>query len=142
LLARAYLFLGPLEAVAAMSTYFFVMLGGGWAFGAAVPATDPLYRQATTACLAAIVVTQVANLFLCRSAREPAFATGLRSNPLILLGIATELALIALIVYTPWGNTLFGTAPLDAAVWLFALPFAAAMFAAEESRKWLARRRR
>jgi calcium-translocating P-type ATPase len=142
LLARAYLFLGPLEAVAAMSAYFFVMLGGGWAFGAAVPATDPLYRQATTACLAAIVVTQVANLFLCRSAREPAVASGLRSNPLILLGIATELALIAFIVYTPWGNTLFGTAPLDAAVWLFALPFAAAMFAAEESRKWLARRRR
>jgi calcium-translocating P-type ATPase len=141
LLTRAYLFLGPLEAVAAMSAYFFVMLGGGWALGEAVPATDPLYRQATTACLAAIVVMQVANLFLCRSEREPAFAAGLRGNPLILLGIATELALIALIVYTPWGNTLFGTAPLGAAVWLFALPFAAVMFAAEETRKWLARRR-
>jgi magnesium-transporting ATPase (P-type) len=142
LLARAYLFLGLFEAAAAMAAYFFVALGGGWQFGQELAATDPLYRQATTACLSAIVVTQVANVFLCRSSRDSALAFGFFSNRLILWGVAIELALILLIVYTPWGNAVFGTAPLAADVWLFTLPFAAVMFGAEELRKWFARRQK
>ena len=49
--------------------------------------------------------------------------------------------LIALIDYTPWGNALFGTAPIPAAVWLFIIPFAFGMLALEELRKWLVRSR-
>jgi len=139
LLARAYLWLGMLEAVAALAAYFLVLDAGGWRYGEALPPDDPLYLQATTACLAAIVVTQVANVFLCRDPVRPALSFGLASNPLILWGIAFELALLAAIVYTPWGQALFGTAALPAAVWLQVLPFAAAMFALEEGRKLLRR---
>lgn len=67
LLTRAYLFLGPLEAVAAMTNFFFVLTRGGWAYGQQLAATDSLYLQATTATLCAIVVAQIANVFLCRS---------------------------------------------------------------------------
>jgi sodium/potassium-transporting ATPase subunit alpha len=116
-----------------------VLDAGGWRYGEALPPDDPLYLQATTACLAAIVVTQVANVFLCRDPVRPALSFGLASNPLILWGIAFELALLAAIVYTPWGQALFGTAALPAAVWLQVLPFAAAMFALEEGRKLLRR---
>src|SRR6185503_14315975 len=112
LLARAYLFLGLMQAAAAMSAYWFVLRHGGWHFGAQLAAHDPLYLQATTTCLSAIVVMQVANVFLCRSDRRSAFAFGLFSNKLIVAGIAAEIALIALIDYTPWGNVLFGTAPI------------------------------
>jgi len=49
--------------------------------------------------------------------------------------------LILAIVYTPWGNAAFGTAPIGAEAWLFMLPFAAAMLALEESRKAFVRRR-
>jgi magnesium-transporting ATPase (P-type) len=139
LLARAYLWLGMLEAAAALAAYFLVLDAGGWRYGEALPPDDPLYLQATTACLAAIVVTQVANVFLCRDPVRPALSFGLASNPLILWGIAFELALLAAIVYTPWGQALFGTAALPAAVWLHVLPFAAAMFALEEGRKLLRR---
>ena len=52
-----------------------------------------------------------------------------------------EILLIALIVYTPWGNTLFGTAPIPLVVWLFIVPFALGMLALEELRKWLVRSR-
>ena len=38
-----------------------------------------------------------------------------------------EIELILFVVYTPWGNALFGTAPVEASVWLFVLPFAIAM---------------
>jgi hypothetical protein len=67
---------------------------------------------------------------------------GGRSNPLILSGIAIELALILAIIHTPWGRLVFGTAPIGAHVWLFIVPFAAAMLALEEGRTALVRERR
>jgi calcium-translocating P-type ATPase len=141
LLARAYLFLGLMLATAAMSAYWFVLRSGGWHFGEKLTAPDPLYLQATTACLSAIVVMQIANVFLCRSDRRSAFASGLFTNKLILAGIATEITIIALIDYTPWGHALFGTAPIPLAVWVFIIPFALAMIAFEETRKWIVRPR-
>jgi sodium/potassium-transporting ATPase subunit alpha len=141
LLARAYLWLGLFEAAAAMAAFFFVLHAAGWNYGEVLAATDPLYRQATTACLSAIIVMQVVNVFLCRSERGPAFARGPFRNRLLLAGIALEIALILLIDYTPWGNRLFGTAAITAEVWLYVTPFALAMLASEELRKTLARRR-
>ena len=138
LIARAYLFLGVLEAAASMAVFFFVLDAAGWHYGELPGKTDPLYLQATSACLAAIVVAQVANVFLCRHPLKSSLSFRLLSNPLILLGIAAELGLIMLIVYTPAGNWLFGTAPLGAEVWLLAMLFAVAMWALEEARKaWL-----
>jgi magnesium-transporting ATPase (P-type) len=141
LLARAYLWLGLLEAAAAMAAFFFVLDRGGWEYGQIPASADPLYLQATTACLTAIVVTQVVNVFLCRHPLDSAFAFGLAGNPLILWGVAVELGLILIIVYTPWGNLAFGTAPIGAEVWLFAALFAVVMLALEELRKAVARRR-
>ena len=72
---------------------------------------DPLYLQATTACLAAIVMMQVMNLFLCRDPLKSSLASSLAANPLIPVGIAAELGVILAIVFTQAGNWLFGTAP-------------------------------
>jgi calcium-translocating P-type ATPase len=140
LLIRAYAWLGILESVAAMAAFFFVLKGGGWRYGEALAAGDPLYRQATTACLSAIIVMQVVNVFLCRSAHESVRARGLLGNRLILLGLLVEIALILLIDYSAVGNRLFGTAPITLDVWLFVVPFAAAMLLLEEARKHLVRR--
>lgn len=140
LLVRAYLFLGLLEATAAMAAFFFVLHAGGWQHGDTLPANAPLYLRATTACLSAIVVMQVVNLWLCRSERESLRTTGLFGNPLLLWGVATELTLILLIDYTPWGNRLFGTAPISIDVWLFVLPLAVGMLVLEELRKAWRRR--
>jgi len=136
---RGYLALGLFEAVAALSTFFFVLRRGGWSFGEALSFTDPLYLRATTGCLVAIVVLQVVNVFLCRSATRSVFATGLRGNRLILWGVVLEFALILLFAYTPWANGFLGTAPISLEVWLFVTPFALAMIGLEEARKALAR---
>ena len=140
LMARAYLFLGPLEAVACMFGFFWVLNTGGWTWGTALPASDLLYREATTACLTAIVIAQVANVFACRSLRESVFDVGFFTNRLIFAAIAVELLLQAFIVYHPLGNRIFATAPLPFRVWLVLIPFAVALFFAEELRKLLARR--
>ncbi len=140
LIARAYLFLGALEAAASMAVFFFVLDAAGWRYGDLPGKTDPLYLQATTACLVAIVVTQMVNVFLCRHPLKSSLSISPFGNALILPGIAAELGMILFIVYTPAGNWLFGTAPIGPEVWLLAGFFAALMWALEEVRKaWLRR---
>ena len=138
-IARAYLFLGPLEALGALAAFLFVMQAGGWIYGAMPPPTDPLYRQATTACLTAIVLAQMVNLFVCRHPREAAWRLPLRGNPLIVASLLAEAGLLLAIVYTELGNRLFGTVPLPVEAWLFALPFALLLGVAEELRKGVLR---
>ncbi|QLQ25854.1 MAG: cation-transporting P-type ATPase [Dechloromonas sp.] len=140
LLARAYLWLGPLQAAAALAAFFFVLGLGGWQYGEFLATADPLYRQATTACLAAIVVAQMVNVFLCRHPRVAAIHFPLTQNPLLLLGLAVELALILAIVYTPLGNELFATQAFAPATWGLMIALALAVAALEETRKYLARR--
>jgi magnesium-transporting ATPase (P-type) len=108
LLLRAYLFLGLLEAAAAMAAFFYVLHDGEWRYGQPLAADSTLYLQATTACLSTIIVMQVMNVFLCRHPRESVFRFPWLGNRLLLLGIALEITLILLIVYAPLGNSLFG----------------------------------
>jgi calcium-translocating P-type ATPase len=139
LLVRAYAFLGVLEAVAAMAAFFFVLDGAGWQWGVQLSATDMLYRQATTACLTAIVLMQVVNVHLCRSRRRSTLSRPFFENRVIWAGIVAEVALILLITYTGPGNAVFGTAPIGYAVWMFVLPFALTMLLLEEMRKAIVR---
>jgi sodium/potassium-transporting ATPase subunit alpha len=140
-LLRAYVFLGLFESAAALAGFFFVLVMSGWTYGqeAVAPA---LYREATAATFAGIVLAQVANLFACRSETRSAFSLGAR-NRWIWLGLSVELALLGFIVFTPPGQALFGTAPVRPEAWLFILPFVLALLAGEELRKaWVRRRSR
>jgi magnesium-transporting ATPase (P-type) len=100
-----------------------------------------LYRKATTMAMTAIVVTQVANGIVCRTSREAVSKIGFFSNRLLLVGIAFELILQAMLVYTPVGNKILNLAPISLSDWLFLVPFALLLFAAEEGRKMIVRRR-
>jgi sodium/potassium-transporting ATPase subunit alpha len=138
LVVRAYLWLGLLEAAIAMAAFYLVLNGTGWRYGELLPAMDPGYRQATTACFAGIVIAQMVNVFLCRHPQQSVLSFGVLSNPLLLAGWLLEGVLLLLITYTPWGNQLFGTAPLGLDVWLLVLPLALLMGLLEEGRKaWL-----
>jgi magnesium-transporting ATPase (P-type) len=134
-IARAYLFLGVLEATAAMAVFFFVLQAAGWRYGVALDRAAPLYLEATSACLATIVVMQMMNVVLCRHPFRSTFSFGFFGNPYILLGLAAELGVILFIIYTDTGNWLFGTAPVGIEVWLLAAAGAGAMWLLEELRK-------
>ncbi len=138
---RAYLFLGAIEGAIAMSAFFFVLYGAGWRHEQLLSPNDPRYLRATTACLTAIVVVQIVNVFLCRSPTSSIFSTGLRGNSLIAWGVFAEIAIVLAIDYGPWGNSIFGTAPLSAGDWFFIIPFAAGMLLLEELRKAVSRKR-
>ncbi|MBI3395417.1 MAG: cation-transporting P-type ATPase [Spirochaetia bacterium] len=132
---RAYLFLGLFEAAVSLAAFFVVLHAGGWVYGQMVAPTDLMYKEATTACLTAIILLQIVNVFLCRSHRRSLFSVGLGGNRLILLGVLWEAVLLGLIAYTPLGNALFDTAPPGPMVWLFIVPFTLFFAAAEEIRK-------
>jgi sodium/potassium-transporting ATPase subunit alpha len=141
LLLRAFVFLGLLEAMAGMAGYFYIMQGGGWQWGMQLSHFDPLYLQATTACLAGIVMAQMANLFACRSDTISTFRLSLKSNPYLFLGLAYEAAVMLFIVYTLAGNTIFRTLPIATDVWLYLLVFPPLLLLADELRKIFVRRR-
>jgi sodium/potassium-transporting ATPase subunit alpha len=142
LLSRAYLFLGPIEAAAGLFGFFYVLNKGSWQWGQMLTTNNILYLKATTACLTAIIVTQIANVFACRSFKESVFSLGIFSNKLIFGGIAFEILLQLFIVYHPYGNKIFSTYPIPVSIWLILVPFALTLFFAEESRKLIMRRAR
>jgi sodium/potassium-transporting ATPase subunit alpha len=140
LLLRAYLFLGLIEAAIAMGAFFLYLETHGWTWGTPLDWASPLYREATSVTLSAIVFTQVANVLACRSDRRSVFTLGRFGNPLILTGIAFELTMLLLLIYTPLGHRLFGTSGLP--LWIFG-PLALGalvLLAAEETRKAIANR--
>jgi magnesium-transporting ATPase (P-type) len=129
-----------IEAAAAMAAFFFVLLGDGWSYGQSLTANDPLYLRATTACLTAIIVMQIVNVFLCRSSVRSVFSTGFFGNRLIVLGVMLEIILALAINYTSVGNWLLETAPVPGELWLLLIAAGAAMLVLEELRKWIFRK--
>jgi potassium/sodium efflux P-type ATPase len=144
MLARAYLWLGPIQSIAAMAAFYFMFWTNGYAGQLHdLPAGGLLYQAATTMTLAAVVTTQIGNLFAQRSERTSVLRIRLFNNPLIWLGIATELILTMLIVYVPIFQRIIGTAAFPAKYWLFLFAWAPILLIADEARKaWLRRRER
>jgi calcium-translocating P-type ATPase len=140
LVARAYLWLGMLEAGVSLTAFFFVMQQSGWHYGSVVGKLDPTYLQATTACLAAIVVAQMVNVILCRHPSRTGWGISATGNRLLLIGLAAEFGLILVIAYTPIGNQLFATQAFEPQVWVLIVVLALGFGALEEARKYFVRR--
>ena len=138
---RAYLFLGPIEAAAGMSAFFLVLVMGGWSYGRQLAWSDPLYLRATTACLSGIILIQIVNVFLCRSALRSVFAIPPFDNRLIVWGVTLEIALLLAVNYVPWVNSLIATLAVPVEVWLLLIPFALGILVLEELRKKIIRQR-
>ena len=69
--------------------------------------------EAQTLTVTAVILFQVFYLLESRSFDRSLFASGLRENPAVLLGVAAILGLQAIFVYAPFMHRVFGTAPLD-----------------------------
>jgi len=139
-LTRAYLFLGAFQAAACMLAYYYAYWVNGWRPGMQLADTGQLYMFATTMTFAAVVATQIGNGFAQRTNRESIFQIGLLSNKLLLAGIASEIALLAALVYIEPLARVFGFVPLSAQDWLFLACLAPTLLVADEIRKWFVRR--
>ena len=89
-----------------------------------------------------MVAGQIGTAFAARTDRASLRSVGVFSNPLLLWGIAFELALAALLIYTPTFQDLLGTAALTPDMIAFVVPFPFIVWGADEIRRWLVRRAR
>ncbi|MCL4417400.1 MAG: cation-transporting P-type ATPase [Actinobacteria bacterium] len=142
-LVKAYLFLGPIEALMGMLGYFYLYSSRGYNFemlrviGVNTKSyiNDIIYLQATTMSLAAIIMTQIGNAFACKTNFESVFKTGFFRNKLLLWGILTEIALVNILIYVPHLNRAFNNAPIGITDWLILIAFIPSVLIAEELRK-------
>ena len=120
LLLRAYLWLGLVEGLAAMAAFYFMYWTNGYmGQWLGLPTTGWLYRGATAMALAAVVTSQIGNLFAQRSEHISIFRIPFFNNRMLWVGIASELVLMLLITYVPLFQDFIGTGPFPPANWLF-----------------------
>ncbi|NOK57803.1 MAG: Magnesium-transporting ATPase (P-type) [Chloroflexi bacterium AL-W] len=138
MLIRAYLWLGPVQSLAAMAAFYYMYwTNGHWGQWLDLPASGTLYQAATAMALAAVVITQVGNLFAQRTEHSSILYMHFFNNYLVWIGIATELLLIVLIVYTPFLQGIIGTAAFPLWNWLFLFAWMPALVIIDEIRKRL-----
>jgi P-type Ca2+ transporter type 2C len=142
LLRRAYLVLGPVQAAIVMGAFWLAYRAMGVdAAWTELPAEGRVYAAATAAALAAVVTTQIGNLFAHRSEHASIATIGWTTNRLAWVGVGTELVFIAVIVYLPPAQAVVGTAPFPAWLWVVLLACAPVLLVVDEVRKAVLRRR-
>jgi calcium-translocating P-type ATPase len=143
MLVRAWLFLGILSAGLALAGFFFVLTRAGWHPGDPIARGAPLhhaYLQASTMTFLAIVVCQIGTAFAARTERASLRSVGVFTNPLLLWGIAFELAVAAAVVGLPPLQTAFGTAVPDPSALALLIPLPLVVWGADETHRYLLRR--
>jgi len=148
-LARAYLFLGPLEAFVCMVGFFFMFFQSGFTYdnivawgknGISFYQDKIVYMKATTMTHIGVITTQIGNGFAVRTNKESVFKIGLFSNRLLLWGILVEtIGIIVMVNVSPfqqWFNHYF----VSITDWLFMFAWVPTLFIADEIRKLIVRK--
>jgi Ca2+-transporting ATPase len=150
---RGYLLLGAVEAGLAMAAYLLAWRAEGVGLaqlralapallaGSAEPAWQVVQRQASAATFTTIVLGQLGVLMACRSDRQPVLGRPvlgwLRRNPLLGLGIGSELAIAVLLVQVAPLAAVLELAPFPAG-WLgWMLPVPVLVVLVDDLRKRL-----
>ena len=134
IIMKAFLWYGLLESSVAMAAYFFVNYLNGWP-DVPLASSGIIYREATTMTLAAIVFCQVGMVLNCRTERQSVFRIGLFSNKRVMQGIIFELLLLSAIIYVPFLQRIFNTAPIGVSEWIFLIALPPIILLIEEARK-------
>jgi len=139
-------FLGTIQSLGATGGFLFVLLSHGWHWGDSSwgsPSSPfyAFYREAITMTQAGIVISQFANGFVVRTERASIFKVGLFSNMGVVVGEIIGLLLLLVISYVKPVADVFKTGPLSLNDWLLLVAMGATLFAAEETHKWLVRRK-
>ncbi len=140
LMTKAFLWYGPIEAFAAMASFFFLYWMYGWT-GGSMAQDGNIYAMATAMTFGGIVMVQVGNVFASRTDRMSIFKKGFFTNRLIIIGIVVELVLLAMLLYIPFLNKMFNTAPIGLKEWAFLLIWGPLILILDEIRKMILRGR-
>ncbi len=151
-MGRSYLFLGLLEAGFSMGAYLLVWGQTGVGFRQlqalapqllhhSAPAhLQTVQLQASSVAFATIVFSQVGVLMVCRSEWRSAFRLLREPNPLLWLGVASEMVLLSALILVPALGSIFNMVPFPAPFlgWMLLAPLTIVL--ADDLRKLALRR--
>jgi calcium-translocating P-type ATPase len=142
LLFRAFVVLGPTEALVELVAFAATLVSLGWRPGGPPPTPGAL-AVASGAAFTAIVAGQFATALACRSWSRPGWQVGLRKNRLLLGALLVTLAVVASLLSVPALAALLGHAlPSPLGFGLAALAFPAVLLADAAHKLWLRRAQR
>lgn len=120
---------------------FVSLLIGGITLGLYYYLKDAGYEleQARTIAINILVAGQVFYLFNCRYLHESGFNRGFFDNKAALIAVGALILLQLVFVYAPFMNTWFGTEPILASYWLWAIGSGFAVFVLVEAEKYIFR---
>ncbi|KAL0251824.1 hypothetical protein GEMRC1_001036 [Eukaryota sp. GEM-RC1] len=93
--------------------------------------------QANTAVITTFVMVETFYLFGCRSTTKSSLKIGFFKNKMILTGVAIQMIIQLLLVYTPVMNRLFHTEPLPWELWTMSLMFGVGVSVLVQVHKYL-----
>ncbi len=123
---RTFLFFGLTEAVLGLGAFMTFYVYSGWRPFDELDAYSSIAREASTLTFLGIVGGQFGCLFAQRDGPLRS-RLSLRSNALVSIGLATEVAIAVALVYVPGLNGMFSMAPVHPA-WLVAIPLCGMTF--------------
>ena len=139
LLIRAYAWLGIPQALLTMTAFYATFWTHGyWGRWLDLPSQGELYREAVSVALASVIAIQIGNVFTQRSEKISLRRIGFGGNPLIWIGILFEIIVLALVLYVPVLQRVFGTAALPSDSFWMLLAMIPALPLMDELRKALA----
>jgi magnesium-transporting ATPase (P-type) len=106
---RAFLVLGPTAAGTAMLAFLVSLWSVGWTLPGPPPAASDL-AAASGAAYLAVICSQIANAFACRSSTRYVWRVGWTSNRLLLDAVTVSLALALALLWLPGAAGLLGHA--------------------------------
>ncbi|MDF2632305.1 MAG: haloacid dehalogenase [Caproiciproducens sp.] len=140
LVLLAFFWYGLIESAISMAAYFFVNMTNGWP-GVPLASSGTIYREATTMALASIVFCQIGVVLCARTEKQSLFKVGLFTNKNVLKGIVFEILLITAIMYVPFLQGIFQTAPIGLKEWVFLVLCPIPIVLLDEIRKYISRQR-
>jgi magnesium-transporting ATPase (P-type) len=138
---RAFLVLGPTEAIVEMAAFLLTFVAAGWRPGSPVD-TGHRLAAASGAAFAAVVIGQAGNAFACRSTARPVWRMGRPANRALIGAVVASLAILTTSLFVPPVAHLLRQAPptpIGAAVAITAAP---AVVVVDATTKWVGRRHR
>ncbi len=153
LLIHAFLWLGMIEAILCYVGFIAVYVLSGHAEGLGIPflqaipwphlfsfGADIVERMAQTVFHVGVVMSQIGNVFACRTFKAHNRQQGWFSNPTLLLGVVLELVIIWMLIYIPSLAFAFDHVALPLSFWPVLILFAPALYILEWMRKNFIRR--
>ena len=137
-----FIWYGLLGTIFSVGGYFLSNLLNGWPGMPLAAEGSVAYARATTMMLAGVIFAQMGMALNNRTDYESVFKRKIFSNRYINAGLVIEVLVLLALMYIPFLNGIFNTAPISWVEWLYLLCIPFIVFGVEEGRKKLLRKRR